>query len=233
MAKSKPRCRLYLHVPVPQTARAKAQLTEALAEVTPAGVLLRDHGPLLETASTDAVIDLIQGTGAACLLENQIDSAAAIGADGVQIDADLALYARARAALGESANIGVSCGMSRHDAMALAEAGADYIAFGTDSSWGTGAAFPEESALSEEDALDKKSTEPAGFEALCDLIAWWSEIFVVPAIAFNIETVAEAERLTTLGVDFISPPVSIWNSDNALETLCAMDSAIGRIRRPA
>lgn len=215
MAKSKPRCRLYLQVTVPHSAQEKAQLLAALSETAPACVLLRDNGSLLENAAIDAVIDLIQGTGAACLLENRIDAAEALGTDGVQIDADMALYASARAALGESANIGVYCGMRRHDAMALAEAGADYVAFG------------------DEAAARGKTDAPESLDGIADIIAWWSEIFVVPSIAFNIETVAEAERLCSLGADFISPPVSIWESDGAIETLRAMDQTIGRIRRPA
>ena len=93
--------------------------------------------------------------------------------------------------------------------MLLAEAGADYVAFG-DSSAG-----------------------PRDFEALSELIAWWSEIFVVPSVAFNVADVTEAEQLTQLGVDFIAPPQSIWDSDAAIENLRTMDRAIGRIRRAA
>ena len=209
MAKTKHRCRLYLQIPVPLTAKLDAQLSQALTEVAPACVLICDNGTPLETSSADALIDRIQEAGAACLLENGIEAAADLGTDGVQIDADPGLYGRAREALGESANIGVSCGLRRHEAMLLAEAGADYVAFG-DSSAG-----------------------PRDFKALSELIAWWSEIFVVPSVAFNVADVTEAEQLTQLGVDFIAPPQSIWDSDAAIETLRTMDRAIGRIRRAA
>ncbi|ODS03170.1 hypothetical protein AUC71_11115 [Methyloceanibacter marginalis] len=110
----------------------------------------------------------------------------------MHIPADPDLYARARTRLGESANIGVGCGLDRHGAMALAEAGADYIAFGVEA--GT---------------IDH-------FDQYTDFVAWWSEIFVVPCVAWNVGTVAHAEQLAALGADFIAPPPTIWQSDSAL-----------------
>ena len=206
MVKTKPRCRLYLQVPTSLTARLEAQLSQALTEVAPACVLIcGDAGTNLE--ALDPLIDCIQTAGAACLIENDAEGAAELGADGVHIDADATLYARAREILGESANVGVGCGLRRHEAMELAEAGADYVAFG--------------------------DGEAAHRETMAELIGWWSEVFVVPCVAWDVADVAEAERLTKLGVDFIAPPPTIWDSDTALETLRDMDHAIGRIRRAA
>ena len=207
MSKLKPRCRLYLQVAAPFTARQGEQLSQALSELSPACVLICGDGAALDPAVLDGLIDKIQGAGAACLIENSITAAEELGADGVHIAADEEIYAEARKTLGESANIGVACGLGRHDAMALAESGADYVAF----------AAP--------DADD--------FEVLSDTVAWWSEIFVVPCVAWDIADVREAVALTERGVDFIAPPSSIWDGDDPLAVLREIDAAIGSIRREA
>ena len=207
MSNFKPKCRLYLQVAAPVTAALEQRVSQALSQVSPACVLICGGSELFEAATLDSLIDRIQGAGAACLIENDIEASAELGADGVHIVADPSLYERARQTLGESANIGVGCGLSRHDAMALAESGADYVAFG--------------------------GVDAGDFETLSELIGWWSEIFVVPGVAWDIESTAEAERLTQLGVDFIAPPRTIWEDDDALDTLREMDRVIGSIRRDA
>ena len=207
MSKLKPRCRLYLQVAAPFTAKQNGQLAQALSDLAPACVLIRGSADELDPVVLDKLIDKIQGAGAACLIENSIAAAADLGADGVHIAADENLYGEARKTLGDSANIGVGCGLGRHDAMSLAESGADYVAFST----------PDADAR----------------EELFDTIAWWSEIFVVPCVAWDIADVGEAVALTERGVDFIAPPATIWDSDDALSVLREMDAAIGSIRREA
>jgi thiamine-phosphate pyrophosphorylase len=209
MADAKPRCRLYLQLPAPLTAKLESQLTEALAQVAPACVLLCDNGQTSEKVPGDNIIDLVQGAGVACLIENDMDACEHAGADGVHLPADKELYARARALLGESASIGVGCGLDRHQAMQLAEAGADYVAFGVES--GT---------------IDH-------FDQYTEILSWWSEIFVVPCVAWNVDDAAHAERLAQTGADFIAPPPSIWQSDSAIATIVGIDNAIRSARRPA
>ncbi len=116
-----------------------------------------------------AVIDLVQGSGLACLIDGDVGLAERLGADGVHIEADAATYAECRKRLGESASIGAGCGFHRHDAMLLAELGADYVAFGA----GRQATI---------DAIDQYA----------DLISWWSEIFVVPCVAWNVDNAEDA-----------------------------------------
>ena len=65
--------------------------------------------------------------------------------------------------------------------------GADYVAFG-----------PE--AESTIDAIDQYA----------DLIAWWSEIFVVPCVAWNVDSAEQAARFAALGADFVAPSSRIW-----------------------
>ncbi|MDJ0513719.1 MAG: thiamine phosphate synthase [Methyloceanibacter sp.] len=211
MSQLKPRCRLYLQVVAPFTAKQESLLSQALSAFSPACVLIRLGTEPADNTLLDSLVDNIQGAGAACLIEDNVEASADLGADGVHILADETLYQTARKALGESANIGVACGLSRHEAMELAESGADYVAFNT----------PGQGDREDE------------FGRLSETVAWWSEIFVVPCVAWNIADRAEAVALTKLGVDFIAPPTTIWDRDDALEALGEIDQAIGSIRREA
>jgi thiamine-phosphate pyrophosphorylase len=169
----------------------------------------RGEAPIDENL-TDRLIDLVQARGIACLIEEDAELAERLGADGVHIEANPAAYTQARALLGSEASIGVGCGLSRHEAMRLAEMGADYVAFGATGEGGI-------------DAIDQRA----------ELIAWWSEIFVVPCVAWNVESVEEAERLAALGADFVAPAAQVWQEAGAASLIAELDRAIGRVRRAA
>jgi thiamine-phosphate pyrophosphorylase len=155
------------------------------------------------------LVDLVQSRGLACLIEDDAELAERLGADGVHLSvANPVAYARARELLGASANIGANCGVSRHDAMRVAELGGDYVAF----------AGPEGSI----DAIDQ----------IADLIAWWAEIFVVPCVAWNIDRIGDAEKLASLGADFIAPSARIWR-DAGAASIAEIANAISRVRRAA
>jgi thiamine-phosphate pyrophosphorylase len=207
MAEPKHRCRLYLQVP--GSARLSAQLAPAMAGTDAACVLLCREESAFDEAQASSLIDLVQGRGLACLIGQDAVLAERLGADGVHIAADAAVYVEARKLLGESASIGAGCGMNRHDAMRLAELGADYVAFGA----------PDGTI----DAIDQYA----------DLIAWWSEIFVVPCVAWDVDTVEHAARLASLGADFVAPSPRIWRADDALKRIAEIDRAVRQSRRAA
>lgn len=210
MAEVKPRCRLYLQLPAQPSAKLEAELSQAIASADAACVLLcRDDAPFDETQA-GRLIDLVQARGAACLIENDTALAERIGADGVHIEADADAYTRARELLGAGASIGAGCGLDRHEAMLLAEMGADYVAFGPE----------DESSI---DAINQRA----------ELIAWWSEIFVVPCVAWNVDSAEEAGRLASLGADFVAPSKTIWRDDSAVKLIAEIDSAIRHVRRAA
>ena len=210
MADAKPRCRLYLQAPAPLTAKLEAQLGQALANSSAACVLLCDDGQPIDETIADRIIDFVQGAGVACLIENDIALAESLGADGVHIAADAELYGNARELLGESANIGVGCGFDRHEAMRLAEMGANYVAFG-----------PEQ--VGDLDANNQ----------CAEIMAWWSEIFVVPCVAWNIDDPKQAGRLAGLGADFVAPSRTIWPDDPAASIFTNIDDAMRRARSAA
>ena len=210
MAEVKPRCRLYLQLPAQPSAKLEAQLAQALASTDAACVLLcRDDAPTDESHA-GRLLDVIQGRGVACLIETDARLAELLGADGLHIEADDEAYRKARDLLGESASIGAGCGQSRHDAMRLAELGADYVAFGP-----------------------AAASDIGGIDQYAELIAWWSEIFVVPCVAWNVDIPEDAARLAALGADFVAPSNRIWRDDSVVSLIAAIDSAIRHVRRAA
>jgi thiamine-phosphate pyrophosphorylase len=208
MAEVKHRCRLYFQVPMPAPATLSTQLAQALADTDAACVLLCREESAFDEIEASSLIDLVQARGLAYLIEHDAALAERLGADGVHIAADSTLYAEARKLLGDSASIGASCGESRHDAMRLAELGADYIAFGPDCTI---------------DTIDQYA----------DLISWWSEIFVVPCVAWNVDNAEHAARLAMLGADFVAPSKRIWRADDPPRRIAEIDRAVRQSRRAA
>jgi thiamine-phosphate pyrophosphorylase len=191
------------------SANLSSWLAHAVATTDAACVLLcPDASPMSENPA--ALVDSVQRSGLACLVANDASLAARLGADGVHIDGDPVVYAEARRRLGADASIGAGCGLSRHDAMHLAELGADYVAFGPE---GEGAS----------DAIDRRA----------ELIAWWSEIFVVPCVAWNVESPEEAARCAATGADFVAPSLSLWQNDDGLRLIAEIDHAVRASRRAA
>ena len=210
MAEVKHRCRLYFQFPAQPSAKLEAQLAQAIATTDAACVLLCGDGTAVNEDHAGRLIDLVQASGLACLIEHDAGLAERLGADGLHIDAESEAYIAARKLLGESANIGALCGLGRHDAMQLAELGADYVAFGPKA----------ESVI---DAIDQYA----------DLIAWWSEIFVVPCVAWNVETREEAAQLARLGADFVALSPDIWLADDATGRVAGIGFALREARSAA
>jgi thiamine-phosphate pyrophosphorylase len=122
-------------------------------------------------------------------------------ADGVHLrtsDDPQAAYRAAREALGKDGVVGLDAGISRHAAMLLAEAGADYVGFGA--------------------PLHLKDRDKAR-DRREELIAWWAPIFQVPCVAFDVESREEAARLASAGADFIAVTLSAELSASAAGAL--------------
>jgi thiamine-phosphate pyrophosphorylase len=170
VANSETTCQLYLIVAPGSGAREA--LAAALAAAPVASVLIRPADG--------------QKHNAAALIQDDAQLARALRADGVHVSAGKDVKGRfeaAREIVGRSAIVGADPGISRHDAMELSEAGADYIAFGAPA------------ALKDREKGREKRDE---------LLAWWAEIFQVPCVAFDVETVEEAGTIAWSGVDFAS-----------------------------
>jgi thiamine-phosphate pyrophosphorylase len=119
----------------------------------------------------------------AFLVQDDLDLALALGADGVHLrHPDGAREARAR--LGPDRLLGASCRHSRHAAMLAGEDGADYIAFGEVG----------------------RRPQPQ----LLELLAWWSELFVLPCLAEGIFDDGGLGAVERAGADFIGVGDEVW-----------------------
>ena len=140
------------------------------------------------------LVTLAQKRGVAVLIADDANLARMFKADGLHLSWSkdiVKAYREARDTLGERAMIGADAGRSRDDAMQLGEDGADYIAFGIPP-------HVEDRATAEDRQLD--------------LIAWWSEIFEMPCVAFDVSNVEHARELAGDGADFIAVTITTAQS---------------------
>lgn len=188
MARAGEPTQLYLVVPCQG---AGLEASETLARIQAACRTGRVSTVLLETdgesppSAIAALIAEIQKLGIAALVTDPA-LARVVKADGVHVPASKSIaeaYREARETLSGRLIAGADAGRSRHDAMTLGEAGADYVAFG----------IPPH-VEDRETAADRRR----------DLVAWWTEIFEVPCVAFDVATPADAEDLIEAGADFIA-----------------------------
>jgi thiamine-phosphate pyrophosphorylase len=82
-------------------------------------------------AEARALLELCRGHGVLCMINDDVELATAIGADGVHLGKDDGRVDAARVQLGPRAVIGVSCYDSLERALQAAHEGADYVAFGS------------------------------------------------------------------------------------------------------
>jgi thiamine-phosphate pyrophosphorylase len=123
---------------------------------------------------------VVQGTGAALLLDGDPDLVARAGADGAHLRGVDALRA-AVTSLKPDRIAGCGGILTRHDAMVAAEAGADYVMFG------------------EPDAQGRR----LAFSAIAERVAWWAEVFEVPCVGYAASP-DEAAALAAAGADFVA-----------------------------
>ena len=85
----------------------------------------------LRLEQADALRAICSSRGAIFIVNDDIELARAVGADGVHLGRDDASIAAARARLGPAAIVGVSCYDALERAQAAIAAGGDYVAFGS------------------------------------------------------------------------------------------------------
>jgi thiamine-phosphate pyrophosphorylase len=164
-------------------AGAPARLAAALGSGNVASVVI-SASESTPAGDVRALIDAVQAAGAAALIRDDARLARTLRADGVHLSAGNAkAFEEAREIVGGRAIVGIDAGRSRHEAMVAGEAGVEYVAFG----------IPGHV----EDRVKAHRRR-------CELIAWWSEIFEVPVVAFDVTSAEEAGQLAAAGADFIA-----------------------------
>lgn len=194
---------LYLDFRVSRDSAAQATglIAGALGAAPVASVLIR-YGE--EDLSSDdsglrQVIAEVQKHGVAALLEIPVNHALELGADGVHVPWSKDVVARlrdARRTAGAGAIVGADAGRSRHDAMEIGEAGADYVAFGIP-------AHVEDRARAAERQLE--------------FTEWWSQIFEIPCVAFDVPDEEHARRLAGAGADFVAVEIAAGDAINDIQ----------------
>lgn len=183
--------RLYLVTPpVGNPAEIADGLAKALNATDIAAVLLRlaegDESAQLERIK--ALRILIQSNGAALILDGHAALVAPSEADGAHLSG-IEAFRAAVPALKPTRIAGCGGLATRHDAMLAGESGADYVMFG------------------EPDASGRRPS----FEAVLERVAWWTDIFEVPCVAFAGD-LDEVEQLTHADVEFVAVTDDIWQS---------------------
>lgn len=207
-------CRLYLVSPPEFEREAFAtQLEAALSAGDVAAFQLRLKGASDDTirAAVTALLPITRRYGVAFILNDRVDLAHELGADGVHLGQEDMALNEARKILGEEKIIGITCHDSKHYAMEAGEAGADYVAFG--------AFFPTTSKSPEKLARYGTPT--------LDLLEGWTKFTTVPCVAIGGLTPENCVPLVTAGADFIAAIQAVWSHPaGAAAAVTAFNEAI-------
>ena len=209
-----PDCQLYLITP-PQIdpSAFQADLAAALNVGNIAAVQLRlkDASDRKIKYAAKLLAPIVRAKGVSFIINDRPDLASEIGCDGVHIGQDDAEYKIARASVGDKKIVGVTCHNSRHLAMIAGEQGADYVAFG--------AFFPTR-------------TKQAKYIANLDLIKWWSELMLIPAVAIGGITPENCCPLVRAGADLLAVSSSVWDHPNGPAAAVSQFNKVMKHHRP-
>jgi thiamine-phosphate pyrophosphorylase len=162
--------------------------------------------PPLRRAHALALRDLCAARGATFIVNDDVNLAFAVDADGVHLGRDDPPLARARQRLGPTAIIGASCYDSLERAAAAVTQGADYIAFGS--------FFP--SAV-------KPDTRRAQPSLLTAAKARWN----VTTVAIGGITLATAPALIAAGADALAVITAVFEASDVAAAAKAFTDAFG------
>lgn len=188
-------CRLYLISPQDVDGGFSERLRSAVADGFVSAFQLRVKDvPEHELARlAEPLRQICADAGVAFIVNDSMQLAKRLGADGVHLGQQDGDVREARALLGPQAQIGVTCHDSRHLAMDAGEAGADYVAFG---------------------AFYPTTTKPSHYRPDPAILSWWSSIFEIPCVAIGGITPQNARPLVAAGADFVAVCQAVWSEDN-------------------
>jgi thiamine-phosphate pyrophosphorylase len=139
--------------------------------------------PEMRVAQALALKSLCHDAGACLIINDHVELALAVDADGIHVGSGDASYDYARRALGDEKLIGISCYNQLGLALAAEARGADYVAFGS--------FFPS-------------LVKPAAVHAPTDLLTEARRTLEVPIVAIGGITLNNAPRLITAGADALA-----------------------------
>ena len=137
-----------------------------------------------------ALAPLARSYGVPVLLNDRVDLAVSLGADGIHLGQGDMPYDEARARLGEDKTIGITCHNDQDLAFNAAKAGADYVAFGS---------------------FYTTTTKQVHTFANPQLLTLWSKHGGVPSVAIGGITPDNARPLCQAGADFLAVCSGLWS----------------------
>ncbi len=139
--------------------------------------------PALRLEQATVLLAVCRGEGAALIINDHLDLALEIGADGVHLGREDGAVARARATLGSGRILGVSCYNSVGYALDAQRQGADYAAFGS---------------------FFASSVKPGAVRAPADLLTQAKQRLSIPVVAIGGITLDNAAELVAAGADALA-----------------------------
>lgn len=158
-----------------------------------------------------ALAALCRTAGAPLIVNDDVELAIAVDADGVHLGAGDGDLGGARARLGARRLLGASCYNRLELARAAVAAGADYVAFG--------AAFAS-------------STKPAAAHAPLELYRAARRALAVPIVAIGGITVENAPGLIEAGVDAVAVITALFGAQDVARRAREFQSLFSRIESP-
>lgn len=192
----RPPCQLYLISPLEVGGGFSDRLARALDAGPVAAFQFRVKGIDQHEAArlAEPLQRLCADRDVAFLVNDSAALAKRLGADGVHLGQDDGDPREARALLGPTAQIGVTCHDSRHLAMEAGEAGADYVAFGS---------------------FHPTTTKEVRHRPEPIILSWWTTLFELPSVAIGGITPANAAPLIAAGADFLAVSHAVWGGNEA------------------
>ena len=183
--------------------RLKAALEPGLAAAFQLRVKDVDEHELARLA--EPLLRICADTDVAFIVNDSMQLAKRIGADGVHLGQSDGDIREARALLGSGAQIGKTCHDSRHLAMEAGESAADYVAFG---------------------AFYPTTTKPSDYRPDPSILTWWSALFEIPCVAIGGITGENAKPLVEAGADFLAVCQAVWRQEDAGAAVRAFESVL-------
>jgi thiamine-phosphate pyrophosphorylase len=202
-------CRLYLISPQDVSGDFPDRLRSVASSdlVSAFQLRVKDVGEHELARLSEPLQRICADAGVAFIVNDSMQLAKRLGADGVHLGQQDGDVREARTLLGPQAQIGVTCHDSRHLAMDAGEAGADYVAFG---------------------AFYPTTTKPSHYRPDPSILSWWSSIFEIPCVAIGGITPANAKPLIDAGADFLAVCQAIWSAPDPVEVVRQFNDLLGK-----
>lgn len=153
----------------------------------------KSAGPALRLEQARALCALCRAAGAVFIVNDDVALALEIGADGAHLGAEDGDLGEARRQLGQGKLLGASCYDRIDLADAAAQAGADYLAFGS---------------------VFSSATKPGAVRAPLAIFAAARRSFALPLVAIGGITLQNAPQVFSAGADAVAVISALFDADD-------------------